>query len=188
MFHFSVESQIELDQQVFKNKVWKTVNISSHKQSFFDRQDKYLGSKEDFNLEIIYKDKWKRTIKVIKKPTIITNPLTDRGKKNKILNYNIRRANEVIVRRNKAIFYDGKGRILRTAKRRGEKVFFYNSEGKLIGYKMYKRDGTKTYKDQKGRITGRSFIDKTGRLIYRAKNRRTRTPRVLFEDPFLYSR
>ena len=97
-------------------------------------------------------------------------------------------ANQVIVRRNKAVFYDENGSVSRTAKRRRRKVFFHNSDGKLIGYKIYKRDGTKTYKDPKGRTTGRSYIDKSGRLIYRAKNRRIRTPRVLFEDPFLYSR
>ena len=185
---FSVSYQTELDQEVFKNKVWRVIDISSSKKSFFDRTDKYLGSKEDFASKTIYKDKWKRTIKVIHKSNATNKALVNTKKKNKILDSNKRMANQVIVRRNKAVFYDENGSVSRTAKRRRRKVFFHNSDGKLIGYKIYKRDGTKTYKDPKGRTTGRSYIDKSGRLIYRAKNRRIRTPRVLFEDPFLYSR
>jgi hypothetical protein len=185
--YFSINAQTELDQQIFRNKVWKSVTISSNKQSFFDRKDKYLGSKEDYSSKTIYKDKWKRVIKVVANPNFVRIPTNKKRIQNKRLDSNSRIANQVSVRRNKAIFYDNKGQVSRTVKRRGKKVFFHDSEGKLIGYKIYKRDGTKIYKDQKGRITGRSSIDKTGRLIYRAKNKRTRTPRVLFEDPFIYS-
>ena len=176
------------DQTVFNNKVWKMVSISSSEFSFFDSNNVFLGSKVEFDSKTVYRDKWKRTLKVYpksvevattKKPEVIV----EKSKSQKLP----RNANQVVIRRNKATFYDDKGTVTRTAKRRGKKVFFHDKNGKLIGYKIYNADGTKTYKDARGRVTGRSYIDKTGRMIYRAKNRRTRTPRILFEDPFLFS-
>ena len=188
VFTFSLSAQSEQDQAVFKNKVWRVVDVSNTKQSFFNEQDKYLGSREVFATQTIYKDKWKRTIKVIQTATVNQPPVEKIKRNSRKEDVNVRRANQVIVRRNKAWFYDENGKVTRTAKRRGRKVFFHQSDGKLIGYKVYRRDGSKIYKDARGRTTGSSHIDKSGRLIYRAKNRRLRTPRVLFEDPFLYSR
>ena len=48
-------------------------------------------------------------------------------------------SSRVVLKRNRAFYYDVNGLVLGTAKRRGRrKVYFHNSEGSLIGYKVYK--------------------------------------------------
>ena len=183
------QAQTAQDQDVFNNRIWKEVSLSSSKKTFFDSRDKYLGSRVETDQAIIYKDKWKRIVKVFPKALIQSDKKQNaegvaENKKSRLEN-----ANRVVVRRNKAIYYDDNGMVERTAKRRGKrKVYFHNSTGKLIGYKIYQSNGTVKYKDSRGRITGTSYIDQTGRMIYRPKNRKRRTSRVLFEDPFLFKR
>ena len=183
---FHSQAQSSEAQEVFNNKVWKEVLISSSVKSFFDNQDNYLGSSTETDQATIYRDKWKRIIKVSPKSIIQSN--------NKVVNHRMSNennfspnSNRVVLKRNKAVYYDLNGLIQRTAKRRGRRrVYFHNSSGALIGYKVYKLDGTIYYKDNKGRITGESYFDSFGRMIYRPKNRKRRTSRVLFEDPFLF--
>lgn len=183
---FVSKAQSAQDQQVFNNQVWKKVLISNVETSFFDSNDVFLGSKLDTKAKTIYRDKWKRTIKVFTKEEVLVKKQAPKVKREQ-KGGKSRFSNQVIVRRNKATYFNESGAVIRTAKRRGKKVYFHNKSGKLIGYKIYNSDGSKTYKDSRGRVTGRSYIDKTGRMIYRAKNRKRRTARVLFEDPFLYS-
>ena len=188
LFFLSICSQAQSPeaQEVFNNKVWKEVLISTSIKSFFDNQDKYLGSSTETDQATIYKDKWKRVIKVFEKSNNQSNK--------KLVNQKIRNENDfslnssrVVLKRNRAFYYDVNGLVLGTAKRRGRrKVYFHNSEGRLIGYIVYKLDGTILYKDDRGRITGKSYVDGSGRMIYRPKNRKRRTSRVLFEDPFLF--
>jgi len=183
------QAQTAQDQNIFNNSVWKEVSLSGSKKTFFDSGDKYLGSRVETDQEIIYKDKWKRIIKVFQKDVI----QSDKEQKDKGVaenkKFHLENTNRIVIRRNKAIYYDGNGMVERIAKRRGKrKVYFHNSTGKLIGYKIYQSNGTTKYKDSRGRITGASYIDQSGRMIYRPKNRKRRTPRVLFEDPFLFKR
>lgn len=190
-----VFSQTALDQEVYKNKVWKVVFVSDNEQTFFDKDNKYLGRKVKRGNQYVYQDKWKRNIKTVKStvaPPKTVPPKTIPAKKTVIKpassQKDLKRANQTIVRNNKATFYNQQGQPYRTAKRRKNKVFFHDQSGTLIGYKIYHRHGHKVYKDPKGRVTGKSHINKTGKMIYRAKNRRRQTPRILFEDPFLFSR
>jgi hypothetical protein len=188
LFFFSVYSQAQSieAQNVFNNKVWKEVLISSSIKSFFDTKNKYLGSCTETERATIYKDRWKRIIKVVKKSRFQPDK--------KLINQNIKsnnnfslNSNRVVLKRNKVIYFDVNGLVEVTAKRRGRrKVYFHNSQGDLIGYKLYKSDGTILYKDNWGRITGKSYVDRSGRMIYRPKNRKRRTSRVLFEDPFMF--
>jgi hypothetical protein len=188
LFFFSVYSQAQSpeDQNVFNNKVWKEVLISSSIKSFFDNQDRYLGSSTETDQAKIYKDRRKRIIKVVKK--------TGFKPDNILVNLNIEsknifsiNSNRVVSKRNKVIYYDVNGLVEVTAKRRGRrKVYFHNRHGDLIGYKLYKSNGTIHYKDDRGRITGKSYLNSSGRMIYRPKNRKRRTSRILFEDPFLF--
>jgi hypothetical protein len=157
-------------------------------KSFFDCRNRYLGSRTETESSIIYKDKWKRVIKVFPKFTYQTINQLKKDKKVRNLNSNLRNANRIEVKGNKVNFYNGNGILERTAKRRGKKkVYFHNSLGKLIGYKIYKYNGTTIYKDSRGRITGKSFTNRNGRMIYRPKNRKRMTNRVLFDDPFLFN-
>lgn len=185
---FFSQAQTAQDQDVFNNRVWKQVSISSFKKNFYDSRDKYLGSRIETDRQVVYKDKWKRVIKVFPKKFNQVNQTT-KEKSKTVENKEARldNANRVVVRRNKAIYYDSNGAIETIAKRRGKrKVYFHNGSGKLIGYKIYQSDGTTRYKDSRGRVTGTSYVDKTGRMIYRPKNRKRRTNRVLFDDPFLF--
>ena len=187
LISFFCDAQSAQDQEVFNNKVWKEVPISINETSFFDVNDNFLGSKIKSTRNVIYRDKWQRTLRVIViDQTAARSVDSFKVKKEKKAN-TLEFSNQVIVRRNKATYYNVNGYIIRTAKRRGKKVFFHDKYGKLIGYKVYNSNGTKTYKDSRGRVTGRSYINKTGTMIYRAKNKRTRTSRVLFENPFLFS-
>lgn len=174
-------------QEVFNNKVWKEVLISSSVKSFFDNQDKYLGRSTETNQAIIYMDRRKRIIKVFKKsefqPDEKLVDLNTKRENNSSIN-----SNRIVSKRNKVIYFDVNGLVEITAKRRGRrKVYFHNGQGNLIGYKVYKMDGTIRYMDHRGRITGESYVDRSGRMIYRPKNRRRRTSRILFEDPFLFT-
>ncbi len=184
------QAQTAQDQDVFNNRVWKGVALSSSKKTFYDSKDKYLGSRIETDKAFVYKDKWKRVIKIF--PKYVNQ--VDKTPKKKIKpiknkETSLDNTNRVVVRRNKAIYYDSNGAIETTAKRRGKrKVYFHNGLGKLIGYKIYQPNGTTKYKDSRGRLTGTSYIDKTGRMIYLPKNRKRRTSRVLFDDPFLFKR
>ena len=183
------KAQTVQDQNVFNNRVWKEVALSSSKKTFYDSKDKYLGSRIETDNAVVYKDKWKRVIKVFPKHSIQFNKEVIENKTVENKKSSLDNANRVVVRRNKATYYDSNGVVERTAKRRGKrKVYFHNRSGKLIGYKIYQPNGITRYKDSRGRITGTSYIDQTGRMIYRPKNRKRRTPRVLFEDPFLFKR
>lgn len=184
----AVFSQTPRDQSIFKNKIWNVVVVNENEQSFFDSTGTYLGSKFEDSKAVVYKDKWQRTIRRYNKETV-KQPVAVKKKPSKKVKSpkgNNRRANQTIVRRNKATFYDGNGVVVRTARRRRSKVYFHDSKGGLIGYKIYNSDGSKTYKDPQGRTTGVSHIDKTGRIIYSQENRGRQTPSVLFEDPFLF--
>ena len=181
------QAQTAQDQDVFSNRVWKEVSLSSSKKTFYDSKDNYLGSRVETDNAFIYKDKWKRVIKVFPKHSIQFKKEVTENKTVENTNSRLENANRVVVRRNKAIYYDSNGVVERTAKRRGKrKVYFHNRFGKLIGYKIYQSNGITRYKDSRGRITGTSYIDQTGRMIYRPKNRKRRTNRVLFDDPFLF--
>lgn len=194
-FSFVLISQTAVDQEVFKNKIWKVVTVSDKEQSFFDKHNKLLGRKIKQGNVYVYQDKWKRNLRTVKAPVPVkvvtgvkkTNP-PKKINKPAVNNKNLKRANQSIVRNNKATFYNAFGEPYRTAKRRRNKVYFHDQSGSLMGYKIYHKNGSKVYKDAKGRVTGRSHIDKKGKMIYRAKNRRRQTPRILFEDPFLFSR
>ncbi len=176
------------DQNVFNNEVWKVVAITNDSKSFFDSGGNYLGSRIDKAEHIIYKDKWKRVINVFPVNEFQLNRDLKVQKKNQNKKVLIANANRISIKRNKAVYYDSNGMVEKTAKRRGKrKVYFHNSTGKLIGYKIYQSNGITKYKDSRGRITGTSYIDRTGRMIYRPKNRKRRTPGVLFEDPFLFN-
>ena len=183
---FHSHAQSSESQEVFNDKIWKEVLISSSVKSFFDNQDNYLGSSTETDQATIYKDKWKRVIRISPKSIIQSNNKVVNQRRfsdNKLLSNSTR----VVLKRNKAVYYDLNGLIQRTAKRRGRRrVYFHNSSGALIGYKVYKLDGTIYYKDNRGRVTGESYLDKFGRMIYRPKNRGRRTSRVLFDDPFLF--
>lgn len=196
-------AQTPQDQEVFKNKVWKVIKVSDSEETFFDKNSKFLGRKIRRGQTFVYQDKWKRDIKVIriatapvpapaaKKPK---NVLKNKNAQRKVTpepapsNRDLRRAGQTVVRNNKATFYDAQGKPYRTARRRKNKVFFHDEKGNMIGYKIYHKNGSKVYKDPRGRTTGKSHIDKTGKMIYRAKNRNRQTPRIMFEDPFLFSR
>ena len=192
IFTFNVifsQAQTTRDQDVFNNRVWKEVALSSSQKTFYDSRDKYIGSRIETDHSVVYKDKWKRVIKVFPKYSIQFNKRVTENKTVENTKSRLDNANRVVVRRNKAIYYDSNGAVETTAKRRGKrKVYFHNRSGKLIGYKIYQSNGITRYKDSRGRITGTSYIDQTGRMIYRPKNRKRRTPRVLFEDPFLFKR
>lgn len=183
---FQSQAQSSESQEVFNDKIWKEVLISSSVKSFFDNQDNYLGSSTETDQATIYKDKWKRIIRISPKSIIQTNNKVVNQRRfsdNKLSSNSTR----VVLKRNKAVYYDLNGLIQRIAKRRGKRrVYFHNSSGALIGYKVYKLDGTIYYKDNRGRVTGESYLDKFGRMIYRPKNRGRRTSRVLFDDPFLF--
>ena len=184
------QAQTAQDQNVFNNRVWKQVSISSFKKTFYDSRYKYLGSLIETDRQVIYKDKWKRVIKVFPKHVNqVDKTPKERSKTIENKEASLDNTNRVVVRRNKAIYYDSNGAVETTAKRRGKrKVYFHNRSGKLIGYKIYQSNGITRYKDSRGRITGTSYIDQTGRMIYRPKNRKRRTNRVLFDDPFLFKR
>ncbi len=188
LFFLSVYSQAQSAeaQNIFNSKIWKEVLISSSITSFFDNQNKYLGSSTETDQATIYKDRWKRVIKVVKKSRFQTEKILANQNIKSANNFSLN-SNRVVLKRNKVIYFDVNGLVEVTAKRRGRrKVYFHNSQGDLIGYKLYKSDGTILYKDNWGRITGKSYVDRSGRMIYRPKNRKRRTSRVLFEDPFLF--
>ena len=198
---FAVFSQTTQDQEIYNNKIWKVVKVSDLEETFFDKNSKYLGRKIRRGQTFVYQDKWKRDIKVVSifvKKTVDSKPLQTslKSKENKRRNppkaapsnQDLKRANQTIVRKNKATFYDAQGNPYISARRRKNKVFFHDEKGDMIGYKIYHKDGSKVYKDPKGRTTGKSHIDKTGKMIYRAKNRNRQTPRIMFEDPFLFNR
>jgi len=186
---FCSNAQTPQDQNVFQNRVWKGVMISNSEKSFFDSNDKYIGSRVETKNSVVYRDKWKRVIKVFPKTVVQPKKVSKKTKsfkKNKARKNN---ENRIIVRRNKAFYYDTNGSLERTAKRRGKrKVYFHNAKGKLIGYKIYQSNGITVYKDSRGRVTGTSYIDGAGKMIYRPKNRKRRTSKVLFDDPFLFRR
>ena len=188
LFFLSVYSQAQSAeaQNIFNSKIWKEVLISSSITSFFDNQNKYLGSSTETDQATIYKDRWKRVIKVVKKSRFQTEKILANQNIKSANNFSLN-SNRVVLKRNKVIYFDVNGLVEVTAKRRGRrKVYFHNSQGDLIGYKLYKSDGTILYKDNWGRITGKSYVDRSGRMIYRPKNRKRRTSPVLFEDPFLF--
>lgn len=186
LFSIYSHGQSEQAQAIFDNKIWREVIISDFQKSFFDLGDKYLGSSVETDMQIIYRDKWKRIVKVFPKSLnyVKKKSVDDEiNVKNNFSDYE----NRVVVKRNKATYYDSMGRVETTAKRRGKKkVFFHNGGGNLIGYKIYKSNGMTFYKDNRGRILGKSYINRGGRMIFKPKNRKTKTPRILFEDPFLF--
>ena len=80
---FFSQAQTAQDQNVFNNRVWKQVSISSFKKNFYDSRDKYLGSRIETDRQVVYKDKWKRVIKVFPKKVNQVNKTTKEKSKNK---------------------------------------------------------------------------------------------------------
>ena len=94
-------------------------------------------------------------------------------------------AKEIKIQRNLATYYSSDGTVIRTLKKRGRKIYYHNVKGKLQGYKVYQNNGGFIYKDARGRLTGNSFLNAEGVLIFRRHNRR-KTPKFMLADPFYF--
>ena len=104
LISFFCDAQSAQDQEVFNNKVWKEVPISINETSFFDVNDIFLGSKIKSTRNVIYRDKWERTLRVIViDQTAARSVDSFKVKKEKKANTS-EFSNQVIVRRNKATY------------------------------------------------------------------------------------
>ncbi len=183
---FIAKSQSVKDQEIFNFEIWKVVVVTNSEFSFFSNSNKYLGSKLVSSDKIIYRDKWKRVIKTIR---LVNKPVLKSIKKNqKEEGKSLRTvispvAKEIKIQRNLATYYSSDGTVIRTLKKRGRKIYYHNVKGKLQGYKVYQSNGGFIYKDARGRLTGNSFLNAEGVLIFRRHNRR-KTPKFMLADPF----
>ena len=185
---FIAKSQSVKDQEIFNFEIWKVVVVTNSEFSFFSNSNKYLGSKLVSSDKIIYRDKWKRVIKTIR---LVNKPVLKSIKKNqKEEGKSLRTvispvAKEIKIQRNLATYYSSDGTVIRTLKKRGRKIYYHNVKGKLQGYKVYQSNGGFIYKDARGRLTGNSFLNAEGVLIFRRHNRR-KTPKFMLADPFYF--
>ena len=185
---FIAKSQSVKDQEIFNFEIWKVVVVTNSEFSFFSNSNKYLGSKLVSSDKIIYRDKWKRVIKTIR---LVNKPVLKSIKKNqKEEGKSLRKvispvAKEIKIQRNLATYYSSDGTVIRTLKKRGRKIYYHNVKGKLQGYKVYQNNGGFIYKDARGRLTGNSFLNAEGVLIFRRHNRR-KTPKFMLADPFYF--
>jgi len=185
---FVAKSQSVKDQEIFNFEIWKVVVVTNSEFSFFSNSNKYLGSKLVSSDKIIYRDKWKRVIKTIR---LVNKPVLKSIKKNqKEEGKSLRKvispvAKEIKIQRNLATYYSSDGTVIRTLKKRGRKIYYHNVKGKLQGYKVYQSNGGFIYKDARGRLTGNSFLNAEGVLIFRRHNRR-KTPKFMLADPFYF--
>lgn len=185
---FIAKSQSVKDQEIFNFEIWKVVVVTNSEFSFFSNSNKYLGSKLVSSDKIIYRDKWKRVIKTIR---LVNKPVLKSIKKNqKEEGKSLRKvispvAKEIKIQRNLATYYSSDGTVIRTLKKRGRKIYYHNVKGKLQGYKIYQNNGGFIYKDARGRLTGNSFLNAEGVLIFRRHNRR-KTPKFMLADPFYF--
>jgi|SaaInlV_125m_DNA_1040241.scaffolds.fasta_scaffold00107_15 hypothetical protein len=185
---FVAKSQSVKDQEIFNFEIWKVVVVTNSEFSFFSNSNKYLGSKLVSSDKIIYRDKWKRVIKTIR---LVNKPVLKSIKKNqKEEGKSLRKvispvAKEIKIQRNLATYYSSDGTVIRTLKKRGRKIYYHNVKGKLQGYKVYQNNGGFIYKDARGRLTGNSFLNAEGVLIFRRHNRR-KTPKFMLADPFYF--
>jgi len=185
---FIAKSQSVKDQEIFNFEIWKVVVVTNSEFSFFSNSNKYLGSKLVSSDKIIYRDKWKRVIKTIR---LVNKPVLKSIKKNqKEEGKSLRKvispvAKEIKIQRNLATYYSSDGTVIRTLKKRGKKIYYHNVKGKLQGYKIYQNNGGFIYKDARGRLTGNSFLNAEGVLIFRRHNRR-KTPKFMLADPFYF--
>lgn len=185
---FIAKSQSVKDQEIFNFEIWKVVVVTNSEFSFFSNSNKYLGSKLVSSDKIIYRDKWKRVIKTIR---LVNKPVLKSIKKNQKEERKSLRtvispvAKEIKIQRNLATYYSSDGTVIRTLKKRGRKIYYHNVKGKLQGYKVYQSNGGFIYKDARGRLTGNSFLNAEGVLIFRRHNRR-KTPKFMLADPFYF--
>jgi hypothetical protein len=185
---FIAKSQSVKDQEIFNSEIWKVVPVTNSEFSFFNTSNKYLGSKLVFSEKIIYRDKWKRVIKTIRlanKTVSISIKKNQKKKKKSIRTAISPAAKEIKIQRNLATYYSSDGAEIRTLKKRGRKIYYHNVKGKLQGYKIYQNNGEVIYKDARGRLTGSSFINAEGVLIFHRHNRR-KTPKYMLADPFYF--
>lgn len=185
----NIFAQSVKDQAVFNDKIWKSVDVSGNEFVFYDKNDAILGSKVVHANTTIYKDKWKREIKRYNKSVVSNTTSKKKDTAKEKVGEPIKNSDpaRIDLKRNKAVYYDEKGGVLRTLKRRGNKIIFHNSKGKIVGYKYYNGNGTYTYQDGKRRLTGTSYINSRGVLIFTAHKRRT-TAQFMLEDPFFMRR
>lgn len=185
---FIAKSQSVKDQEIFNSEIWKVVLVTRSEFSFFNTSNKYLGSKLVSSEKIIYRDKWKRVIKTIRlgnKTVLKPKKTTPKKKKKSTIIAISPSAKEIKIQRNTATYYSSNGTVIRTLKKRGRKIYYHDAKGKLQGFKIYQNNGKVLYKDVLGRLTGSSYINAEGVLIFYRHNRR-KTLKYLLADPFYF--
>lgn len=185
-------SQTDSEQNLFNHNIWKTVPNDRGAVDFYDSEDVFLGGKKNTGSAILYFDRRKRVFKKIaltqpknkkKKVKAIKNKKSSNFKNNRRFvkhgNYFVRS------KRNKTIYYDTNGNLVRTVRKKGNTIYYKNSEGKLVGYKKLGRNGFVEYRDVRGRKTGTSTLNSAGFVVYKQYKRRN-TLSFMISDAYFF--
>lgn len=182
----SVFSQTEFEQNLYNNKIWKSVENSRGTIEFYNSNDIVLGYKKTTSTSVNYLDVNQRLIRSVQ---VNPNIKSVQAKKVKVKKANKQKSFVKVgnlyvkQKRNKATYYNLDGTLLREVKRRGSKVYYTNNKGKLIGYKQVKSSGIVEYRDRKGRKTGESFLNSSGFVVYESYRQR-KTPGFMVSDAY----
>lgn len=177
-----VNAQSDLEQDLYGHKIWKAVENGRGVVEFLDVNDLVLGTKKVSNSDVKYYDTRRR---VIKRISIQSNNNTKPSKKVKrkdSLKGKVKVGNLYVKsKRNRSYYYNSDGVLIRKVRKKGNKIYYKDSKGKLLGYKEIKGNGKLEYRDVRGRKTGESFLNQSGFVVYTSYRNRT-TPSYMVSD------
>jgi hypothetical protein len=182
-------SQTNIEQALYKNKIWQEVKGASGDMKYFDSADVFIGGKRTNSKGVFYFDHRQRAIKVIPSLQVKAKPIYKKKSKKVKLKSNKRyiKHDNYFVRnkRNKTQYFDDKGNLIRSVRKKGSTIYYKNSEGKLVGYKKLGENGFVEYRDVRGRKTGTSYLNSAGFVVYK-QFRRRQTPVFMMSDAYFF--
>tara|TARA_B110000211_G_scaffold218741_1_gene263845 strand:- start:1153 stop:1752 length:600 start_codon:yes stop_codon:yes gene_type:complete len=185
----STWSQSNIEQSLYSNKIWKEVPHVNGEIRYFDSADVFLGGKRTNTKGVFYFDHRQRTIKVIRSKQVHVKPIHKKKSKKIKLKSNkrfIKHGNYYVkTKRNKTQYFDDQGNLIRTVRKKGNTIYYKNSEGGLLGYKKLGNKGFVEYRDVRGRKTGTSYLNSAGFVVYKQYKRR-RTPAFMISDAYFF--
>jgi len=189
IFTFSTFAQSDSEQELYSNNIWKEVENGKGEIGYFNLDDVYLGGKKITPIAVVYFDRRKRTIKQIAVKQIKSKVIqTKKAKKTKLISNRrfVKHGNYYVrSKRNKTLYYNENGDLIRTVRKKGNTIYYKNSEGKLVGYKKLGNNGFVEYRDVRGRKTGTSYLNSAGFVVYKQHKRRN-TLAFMISDAYFF--
>jgi|TARA_B110000261_G_scaffold13686_1_gene13808 hypothetical protein len=189
IFSLSIFAQSNSEQELYSNNIWIEVENGKGEIAYFNSDDIYLGGKKITPVGTVYFDRRKRTIKEIpsNKEKIKSIQIKKSKKKKFLFSKCFTKHGRYYVRskRNKTSYYSEKGALIRTVRKKGNTIYYKNSQGKLVGYKKLGENGFVEYRDVRGRKTGTSYLNSAGFLVYRQYKKR-KTLAFMISDAYLF--